>query len=98
MGTKVSFKATRSSAEAASDITDPTEYFTALFDDDGFQAYQTAFNALPADKQSEFMALFGGEVDMSGPSSGQVWLGDNDGDIEALRTMMQKINALIDTC
>ena len=80
MGTRVSLKPTRSSEQSGAEITDPAEFFAALFDDNSFTTYQTAFNALPADKQAEFLAVFNGEVDMSGPDSGRAWLGDNEGD------------------
>ncbi len=71
MGTRVSYKPTRSGAGQGAEITNPTEYFSALFEDETFITYQEAFNALPADKQAEFLALFGGAVNMEDTSSGK---------------------------
>ena len=98
MGTKVSYKATRGGNEAGQPISDPSEFFATLFDDGCFPEYAEKFNALPADKKSEFLDLFDGQVQMDAATTGQLWLGDNDSDMGKLRELMDKINAIIDTC
>ena len=62
MGCRIAYKASRGGDDAGAGITDPEKFFAALFDSVSFLEYQAAFNALPADKQAEFLAVFNGEV------------------------------------
>ena len=97
MGTKVSYRSTRSGNEAGAEIMDPVEFFNEIFDAEGPEKYKILFDALPADKQAEFHAIFDGSVDFSESATGMMWLAEHDDEHEFLNAQMAKVKALIDS-
>ncbi len=84
MGTKVSYKSTRSGNEAGAEINDGNDFFQTLFDEVHFNEFQQSFQALSAAKQAQFLDVFDGAIDMDSNVTGNLWLTENDGDGQLL--------------
>ena len=65
---------------------------------DSYAQSQTMFNALPADKQAAFKAVFDGTDVMGTSQNAGMWLAENEDDEDALAEAMNKIKSIMASC
>ena len=88
---QVKYNQSRGSHDAGSDITDPQEFFQAVFETD-YERYQSQYNGLSAKKKAELNKIFGGVAVMENSAMAGFWKTENSSEA-ALRAAMEKVRA-----